>query len=67
MKNKGLNKIYFGIGMRRDYRTTNIEIYFHWFKLIHYAPPGVIMQRGRDYKGFILSKIIRIPEIGINI
>lgn len=68
MKYKGLNKIYFGIGIEDDYATLNrAKIFFYWFKLVRKNPEGEMLKRGRDYKGFILEKTIRIPRFGIKI
>jgi hypothetical protein len=67
MKYKGLNKIYFGIGLRDDYRTfVHKEFYFYLFKLIQKNPEGEILKRGRDYKGFNLVFRFRLPNFGIN-
>lgn len=67
MKYKGLNKIYFGIGLRDDFRTCcGIEFYFYFFKLIQKNPEGEMLKRKRDYKGFNLSKVFRLPNFGVN-
>ena len=67
MKNKGINKIYFGIGIRPDTRTFNhSELYFYCFYLIKINDEGIMLRRGVNYNGFMLSKMIRFPVIGIN-
>lgn len=68
MKFKGINKLYFGIGIRPDFRTRDhSEIYFYCFYLLKRNDEGVMMVRGKNYKGFMLSKPIRFPIFGINI
>ena len=68
MKYKGKNKIYFGIGLRDDFRTCcGIEFYFYFFKLIQEAPIGEMLKGKRDYNGFLISKVFRLPNWGINI
>jgi len=68
MKYKGINKIYFGIGIEDDFRIfVGKKAYFYCFKLIQQNPQGEILKRGRDYRGFNLYKNIRIPNFGIHI
>lgn len=67
MKYKGLNKIYFGIGLEDDYATFNHKrFYFYFFKLIQKNPEGEMLKRDSDYKGFNINKPFKLPNIGIN-
>lgn len=66
MKYKGINKIYFGIGLEDDYATLNHKLfYFYWFKLLQKNPEGKMLKRGRDYIGFNIRIRIRIPSFGV--
>jgi len=68
MKYKGINKIYFGIGLEDDFTTFNHKLfYFYWFKLKQVNPEGEILKRGRDFIGFNIQKRIKIPTFGIRI
>lgn len=68
MKYKGINKIYFGIGLEDDYATFNHKLfYFYWFKLLQKNPEGESLKRGRDYVGFNINIRFRIPSFGIRI
>lgn len=67
MKYKGINKIYFGIGLRDDYQTLNHKIFFFYlFKLKQKNPEGEMLKKGRDYIGFNLLISFKIPNFGIN-
>lgn len=68
MKYKGINKIYFGIGIEDDSATINNKcFYFYWFKLKQINPEGEMLKRGRDFIGFHIQKRIKIPNFGIRI
>lgn len=68
MKYKGLNKVYFGIGVEDHYASMAYYVFFfYWFRLVQKAPEGERLKRGRDYKGFLIEKRFRLPNFGIRI
>lgn len=68
MQYKGLNKIYFGIGMKPSYANfLGTEIFFYFFKLKKLTE-GEILKRGRDYDGFYFTKTVYlIPNFKIEL
>lgn len=67
MEYKGINRIYFGIGIKPYYQSFDrLEFYFYFFKLIQRKQEGEMLKRGRDYKGFLINKNFRLPCFGIN-
>ena len=68
---KGKNKIYFGIGLERDYASFGgYVIYFYFFKLIRRNDDGVMRTNffwDNNQKGFNFRLRFSLPVFGINI